>query len=340
MNVLDKGLKQQVKIARNATGLFCVPLFSMRQCNLHILNGRVFEPETINFVRDHAGTGDVVHAGAYFGDFLPGFATGLAPGAKLWAFEPVYESYLCARITVELNRLDQVELFHAGLGEATGDGVVVTHDERGAFLGELAYVASRPANGEGGGEDGGRDDGQAIRILAIDDVVPVDRQVSILQLDVEGFETPALNGALKTIRRCRPILILEHAPPEPWIAEHLTPLGYVMRGGVHANAIFSVKPVEGWGRGVRWKARQTLKAVIPNPIRRKFRRWQSLRKPSAAPASSAPRGLDCEILATAEGLSCMAGDAAAVSGDDARRIERINGFLNAMSAAGQGARRA
>jgi FkbM family methyltransferase len=336
MNVLDKGLKQQVKIARNATGLFCVPLFSMRQCNLHILNGRIFEPETINFVRDHAGSGDVVHAGTYFGDFLPGFASGLAAGAKLWAFEPVYESYLCARITVELNRLDQVELFHAGLGEETGDGVVVTHDERGAFLGEMAYVANRPA----GGEDGGADDGQAIRILAIDDVVPEDRQVSILQLDVEGFETPALNGALKTIRRCRPILILELAPPEAWIAEHLAPLGYSIRGGVHANVIFSVKPVEGWGRGVRWKARQTLKALIPNPIRRKVRRWQSLRKPSAAPASSASAGLDCDILSTADGLRCMARDAAAVSEGDARRIERINGFLDSMAAAGQGARTA
>jgi hypothetical protein len=45
-------------------------------------------------------------------------------------------------------------------------------------------------------------------------------------------------------------------------------------------------------------------------------------------------------MATADGLRCMARDAAAVSEGDARRIERINGFLDALPPAGQGARKA
>ena len=50
---------------------------------------------------------------------------------------------------------------------------------------------------------------EIVQIVAIDDVVGIDRLISIIQLDVEGHEKEALSGALKTVRRCFPILILE-----------------------------------------------------------------------------------------------------------------------------------
>ena len=42
-----------------------------------------------------------------------------------------------------------------------------------------------------------------------------------MQLDVEGHEQQALLGAMLTIARCRPLLILETLPAEDWIEEHL-----------------------------------------------------------------------------------------------------------------------
>jgi len=48
-----------------------------------------------------------------------------------------------------------------------------------------------------------------IEIVAIDEVIPADHNISILQLDIEGYEEQALKGCLKTIKRNRPILILE-----------------------------------------------------------------------------------------------------------------------------------
>jgi hypothetical protein len=64
-------------------------------------------------------------------------------------------------------------------------------------------------------------------VLRVDDVVPPDRTVSVLQLDVEGFEEQALDGAMDTIRRCRPLIILESLPRPEWMALQLAPLGYV-----------------------------------------------------------------------------------------------------------------
>lgn len=60
----------------------------------------------------------------------------------------------------------------------------------------------------------------------MDSIVPPDRRVRILQLDVEGYEAQALQGAAETIRRCRPVLILRTMPAGPWAAAFLQTEGY------------------------------------------------------------------------------------------------------------------
>ncbi len=78
-----------------------------------------------------------------------------------------------------------------------------------------------------------------VKILKIDDVIPADRNISIIQLDVEGFEQPALAGAIATIKRCKPVLILENLPNEDWLSANILQLGYKVVGKVHANTILS-----------------------------------------------------------------------------------------------------
>jgi Methyltransferase FkbM domain len=73
--------------------------------------------------------------------------------------------------------------------------------------------------------------------VTVDETVPSDRKVSIIQLDVEGFEKPALAGALMTIQRCKPIIILETLPEEGWLSENIMRLGYRIAGTVHGNTL-------------------------------------------------------------------------------------------------------
>lgn len=76
-------------LCENAFGRYCVPKSSQhRPASQEVLRGRVWERETIEFMRRHALDRDVVHAGMFFGDFLPGLAPALAPGRKIFAFEP------------------------------------------------------------------------------------------------------------------------------------------------------------------------------------------------------------------------------------------------------------
>ncbi len=154
-----------------------------------MLAGRFYEPEThrlIPALLQELG-GNLVHAGTFFGDMIPTFAR---TGARIYAFEPVLENYVLARMCVIENELDNVLLFHSALGEDQGS--VRMDTGTGVHRG-------------GGSKVGGS--GQISTQLSIDSVSP--ENVSIIQLDVEGYELPALKGAAKTIERDKPVILIE-----------------------------------------------------------------------------------------------------------------------------------
>lgn len=78
-----------------------------------------------------------------------------------------------------------------------------------------------------------------IAVIAIDELRRDD--VDLIKLDLEGAEMMALRGAVETIRKCRPAIIVEvsrllhrHGDNEADIADFLRPLGYTrtMKTGV------------------------------------------------------------------------------------------------------------
>jgi FkbM family methyltransferase len=221
-------------VGYNRYGAYCVPLSSRhRPAATMILKGEIYEPNTIEFMRAHCATGDIVHAGTYFGDFLPGLSQ--ACRGKIWAFEPNLENYRCARITMLLNDLNNVELCRAGLGSARETRALLTADPDGLARGGSSTFVTGPAMPEGRIE--------MVPMVTIDEAVPPDRPVSIIQLDLEGFELPALEGALKTIVRCRPVILLEvladsNLFSDEWFTNNVLKPGYRMTGTIHGNAVF------------------------------------------------------------------------------------------------------
>lgn len=215
-------------IAYNKYGAYCVPLSGRRRVAAQrIFAGRVWEQDTIEFLIANIGAGDIVHAGTFFGDFVPALSRACQPGAKVWAFEPNPESFRCAQLTLELNGLANVVITNAGLGEREAMMSVVTTDDNGNSLGGLSRIENHAPDASS----------QPVRIVAVDEIVPADRRVSIIQLDVEGFERPALTGALETIRRCRPLVLVESPPEQKWLEENVLSLGYRVDGDVHDNVI-------------------------------------------------------------------------------------------------------
>lgn len=224
-------------VSYNKYGGYCIPESSRyRPAASIILSMGVYEPETIDFIVSNCGDGDIVHAGAYFGDFLPALAKGMVPSAQVWAFEPNSESYRCARITLEINDVRNVTLLNAGLGSKQETLLLTAYDENGRSLGGGSRIIGRGSNKGTGVEE--------VKIVAIDDIVSFDRNVSIIQLDVEGYKEEALRGALKTIQRCLPIIIVEvlpsnTLPDNDWFSENILSLGYRKIKNVHKNSVFS-----------------------------------------------------------------------------------------------------
>lgn len=228
----------QCSIAYNRYGGYCVPLSSQhRPVPQAILEGEVWEPLTVDFLVSQCGTGDVIHAGSYFGDFFPALSRAVAPHAKIWSFEPHPENYRCAQITMQINHLQNIVLANAGLGDEPGSFQMRTVDrESGLALGGASRIVREAV-------DATDEKLTRVDVVTIDEAVPKDRPISIIQLDVEGFQDRALLGAMATIRRWSPVLVVEKPPRETWLADHLFPLGYRVIGPLHDNMILSTHDV-------------------------------------------------------------------------------------------------
>ncbi|MHC5113421.1 MAG: FkbM family methyltransferase [Planctomycetota bacterium] len=218
-------------VAYNEFGGYCISTgFMHRQAAQCILAGDVWERATVEYIVARVGDGDVIHAGTFFGDFLPALSNACGPDAMVWAFEPNPESHRCAAITVRINDLANVTLTEAALGSSEGTAPMLVRGKQGRNLGGGSRIVSDPPDPAAG---------QTIRVrtVAIDDVVPADRHVSVIQLDVEGSERPALAGALATVRRCRPLLVLESVPDDAWFAKSILGLGYTVAATIDENTI-------------------------------------------------------------------------------------------------------
>lgn len=217
---LEQSTSYVVRFKRTELGgdLYYVPDYAReRPACQELLAGRLYEPDTHQLVCrvlvDRPG--DMIHAGAFFGDMLPSFSRA-CPGA-VYAFEPVLENYVLAKLCVEQNELRNVALFNAGLG----DQLAVGHVDTGGPI-------------HRGGASKLSDNGQVTTLMTIDSLQL--RNVSLIQLDVEGSELPALKGAEHTIRRCRPVILVEDNKAE--CAGYLESLGYERSGEVPGLSIW------------------------------------------------------------------------------------------------------
>jgi FkbM family methyltransferase len=227
----DSASVLQCQVAYNKYGGYCIPLSSrFRPTARRIISGGVWEPDTLEFLVARCGDGDIVHAGAYFGDFLPALSQAVRPGATVWAFEPNPENHRCAALTIAINDLPNVVLTNGGLGAEHGSLRMVTSDESGRSLGGASWIVPEAGSNN-------KERTIAVDIVTVDEVVGRDRRVSIIQLDVQGFEQQALAGALKTIKRCKPLLVLEGMPEEAWLTENILSLGYQIERQIHANTV-------------------------------------------------------------------------------------------------------
>lgn len=192
-----------ILVELNGSQIFVPKYAKHRPAAGTVLSGKTWEPETHALVEGLLARrpGDIVHAGAFFGDMLPGFSRS---ARTVYAFEPVLENYVLARLCVTENEIENVQLFHAALSDHAGTGRIATVGKDGRHKGGNSSLKTH---------------GQIVTLMTIDGLGLMD--VSIIQLDVEGHELAALQGAVETIKRCAPFVLIEDNREDaaPWLTE-------------------------------------------------------------------------------------------------------------------------
>lgn len=182
------------------------------------------EPEVTHAL---AGVGDLQgkvcwDLGAHFGYYSVGFAQRTGPTGQVLAVEPFPSSFARLERHRRLNRLDWLKPICAAASDRDGEADLIADTRHGDTGVHLAYDANeRPAEGV---------PLLRIRTVRLDGLVARGeaREPDLMKVDVEGHGHHALAGALDTLRRRRPLILMAfHSDAEVAGTEALLdPLGY------------------------------------------------------------------------------------------------------------------
>jgi FkbM family methyltransferase len=142
----------------------------------------------------------VLDVGASYGIFTIVLARWCAPSGRVIAFEPTPVSRSALRDHLILNGLaDRVEIVDAAVSDRVGSATLYAVGRSGENTLNAAYFSR---------EDGA----EAIQVPATTiDAYCRSHGVTpgVIKIDIEGFEFHALRGAVETLERCRPAVVIE-----------------------------------------------------------------------------------------------------------------------------------
>ena len=161
-------------------------------------------------------SGVFVDCGANIGNHGVYFGV-ICKASKVYAFEPVKETYNILLKNISLNKLEcTINDYSIALGKENTNGKLIVRDANN--LG-TSTIQECP---EGD-----------IVIRKLDDIVFADNDrglkgIDLVKIDVEGMELDVLRGAKKVINKFRPLLYVEIQTDEEFraILDFLSPYGY------------------------------------------------------------------------------------------------------------------
>jgi len=138
---------------------------------------------------------DFIDCGAYIGESALIFEKEYNPN-KIYSFEPVLDNYKLLTENIKINNLKKVIAIQKGVGEKSTT-------KKYHSLDVCSFISE---NGEA-----------EMDIISIDEYVENNNlSVGLIKMDIEGYELEALEGAKKTIKKFKPVLLIGiyHNPEE------------------------------------------------------------------------------------------------------------------------------
>ncbi len=130
--------------------------------------------------------GTVIDCGTSIGDHTVTYANIVGPNGRVLGFEANPDVAECC--TLNLKIYPWAEIFNVGLSDSVGSSGILVSENVGA---------SRLVNGDG------------ISLAPLDDYTKNLKRCDFIKVDIEGYEPKMLDGAIETIKRFRPAILME-----------------------------------------------------------------------------------------------------------------------------------
>jgi FkbM family methyltransferase len=191
------------------------------------------ERKVFGYLKRFVRPGDVAYdVGANIGLYSR-YLVDVCDAGRVAAFEPMSENLDLLRRNIEIDARakDRVLLVNAALGDSDGSESLQIDDVMSASAVLDSVTGGRPSQGRA--QVGLAAKTETVRVARLDTLMSDTAQAlpppRLIKVDIEGAELMMLRGATQTLRKHRPILIIElHERPEvsAGVIELLESLGY------------------------------------------------------------------------------------------------------------------
>jgi len=159
-----------------------------------------YEPHVTAIFRDRLRPGmHVLDIGANIGYFTMLSASLVGPSGSVTAIEPNPISAKLLEASRRANSFDNVIVLQVAAGRELG--LLVLHGSYGNVMTSTAPDEALALMNS-----------TTVPSVRVDDVVPRNKKIGFLKIDVEGAEYNALLGASELIKRCHPTIVSEFSP--------------------------------------------------------------------------------------------------------------------------------
>jgi FkbM family methyltransferase len=159
-----------------------------------------WEPEITQIIVDTVSPGMIVlDIGGHIGFYTLLMSRLVGETGKVYSFEPFPRNLQLLQENIELNKIQNVQVIPSAVSDMTGMvSLLIDGDHDLPGRSSLVY------------RSGKSESSMEVETTSIDDVMAnIEHSIDFMKIDVEGAEDLVLKGALKTIQKHHPIILVE-----------------------------------------------------------------------------------------------------------------------------------
>lgn len=172
-----------------------------RYYEIKISNIKEEDEEDLVIVSKLVNPGDhVLDIGSNYGLYCKFLSVYAGDHGKVMAFEPIKKTFLSLRNNLNHLNISNVEAFNIALSDYDGEAVmqIPEYDKGGENLYEARIIT----------EDSIKNS-EKVKAAKLDTILPENFSFSFLKIDVEGHEMNVLKGAAHSIKKNKPVMLIE-----------------------------------------------------------------------------------------------------------------------------------